>query len=54
VPAGRLALFAEVGDELVDLAPVMRDERDDPSDPRRLGLLALLEALDEVVEQRIE
>ena len=52
--AARLrAHLAEVADELVDLAAVVGDERDDAADPLRLGPLAALEALDEAVEQLV-
>ena len=47
-------LLAEVRDERVDLAALVRDEREDPLDARRLCLLALLEALGEPVEERID
>ena len=51
MPARLGAHLAEVADELVDLAAVVGDERDDAGDPLHLGLLASLEALDESVEQ---
>ena len=47
------AHLAEVADERVDLAAVVRDERDDARDPLHLGLLATLEPLDEAVEQLV-
>ena len=49
--AGLGARLAEVGGELPHLAAVVRDERDDLSDPCRLGLLAPVEALGEPGEQ---
>ena len=50
MPARLGAHLAEVADELVDLAAVVRHERDDAGDPLHLRLLASLEALDEPVE----
>jgi hypothetical protein len=48
-----LAQLTEVADELVDLAAVMGDERDDLPNPVSLGPLAAVEALDEAVEQLV-
>ena len=52
-PHGSAAHLAEVADERVDLAAVVRDERDDARDPLDLGLLPPLEPVDEAREQLV-
>src|SRR5215204_7504879 len=45
------ALLAEVADERLDLAALVRDEREDAPDPLDLGLLAPVEPLGEPLHQ---
>ena len=50
VPARLGARLAEVADERVHLAAVVRDELEDALDPRCLGPLAALEALEQALD----
>src|SRR5260221_4103417 len=54
VPARLSPWLAEVADELVHLAAVVHDERDDPGDPLGLGLLATREAPAEPVDEGVD
>ena len=49
-PHGSVARLAEPAHEVVDLAAVVRDERDDALDAVGLGCLPALKPFDETVE----